>query len=129
MQFINLWINKVLILKLTMTLVGLILTIRFLIQLILLLILLVYFFFLVMNWLCLSECPISFIFLFIVAFIIVFLLLTSFSTALFALCFIYLVPIILLHTHISIASNPYLPIVHVSQLYNSILQICFVCTI
>lgn len=67
----------------------------------------VYFFFMMMvtNWLCFSRCSISLIFLLIVAFITVFYSLSSPSTDLFDLCSIRIVSIILLFSHIFIASS------------------------
>lgn len=79
-----------------------------------------------MNQLCLNRCPISFIFHFIIAYIVVFLSLTSSGTVSFGLYSIHLVPIILLHSCISITSILFCSyptvFVHVSQPYNSKLQ-------
>lgn len=84
----------------------------------------------VKNSLCLSRCPSSLIFLFVIAFRIVLLSLTSSDIASLDLSSIQLVPVILRHIHISIASSlfsSYIPIVHVSEPHNRILHSMYVC--
>lgn len=81
--------------------------------------------FVMMNWLCLSRFPITFTLLVIIIFINILLSLTSPSTASFVACSTQFVYIMFLRSHISVASSSfllYLPIVHVSLLYNRILQ-------